>query len=92
MMVIVPLGGSVVVGVKVKVSLTLALFKRRSRGSMTTLAADNVAAETFGSSRSCRAAAAAMAQASVCILGPTPNERLYLFNEVIESQVSLRSV
>ena len=73
-MVIVPPDSSVVVGVNAKVSLTLALFKRRSRGSMTTLAADTEAAETCGSSRSCSAAAAAMTRARVCILGPSPNE------------------
>ncbi len=79
-MVIVPLGGSVVVGVKVKVSLTFALFKTRSRGSISILAADNVPAETCGSSSSCRAAAAARKRARVCILGPIPSERLHLFN------------
>jgi len=73
-MLITPPENSVVVGVNAKVSLTLALFKRRSRGSMMTLAADTEVAETWGSSRSCSAAAAAMTRARVCILGPNANE------------------
>jgi hypothetical protein len=93
---IIPEGGSVVVGVKAKVSLAPALFKMRSLGSMTTLAADTEVAKACGSSRSCTTAAAAIMRTRVCILGPTTNE---IFrgqcrytcssdNGVIESQVS----
>ena len=61
-MVMVPLMPSCVVGVNVNVTWTPSLFKRRSRGSIMTLAADtDDCAETSGNSRSCSTAAAAMA-------------------------------
>ena len=58
----VPLMPSVVEGVNVNVTWTSPLFKRRSRGSNITLAADTDCAETGGNSRSCNTAAAAMAR------------------------------
>ncbi len=68
-MVIVPPAGSVVMGVNETVILTPTLFKRRSRGSMPTEAADTKVAETCGSTRSDRVTAAATKFKNVRILG-----------------------
>ena len=67
-MVIVPPAGSVVMGVNETVILTPTLFKRRSRGSMPTEAADTNVAETCGSTRSDRVTAAATKYKNVRIL------------------------
>ncbi len=66
-MVIVAPESSAVVGVKATVSLTLGLFKRRSRGAMLTLAAETEVAETCGSNTRCSVVAAAIKQVRLYI-------------------------
>ncbi len=73
-----PEDGSVVVGVKAKVSFTPTLFSTRSRGSMMAFAVET--AETSGSSRSCSAVAAAMKRTRDCIPELRRNENLFKFN------------